>query len=658
MAGRTPDMYTSSFKPLDLDTIMRVPLSKQKAEDELSLAVDEFSLLEQNALEKDKAYVANQIAGFQEEASGLGDQLIERGVDSNLINKVRSLRNKKNQEFSLQGKTGQAGVQFNKHAANVQAINQRKDLTAQQKEFGIRKSLEDYVGVEQGGAYEDYIGTAYQDVMQKGKDIASKMTPQEKAWAIGATYDDNTGFYYKDNYVIKKLTPEHIEKVVYQGLKGDRAITDYTSELGVLGIEENPDTILREAAQNAANTYQKNDSAHDRTLLPQWAQSSLDMNKGTLNNNAETGQPWETSIGTNIIGMHEKNLEVFSEESLSDNFFDEDGNIVDPLEENAPITSSYRGRGGRARGASRRRSAEETKKERVELKNKIVTIRQTYPSLGEGQLMRDPVTGEMRPITDKDVAQLIGAAVKKADQQMSAYMYPENRKNSFYTQKENVIGNGTRIGSFSTSTVMKPGGAPKANDQIWKDYEGFDSQEEFNTAVSSTGTLEAIAPADPNMPGATVIRFTDGEGAPQLLYVTPGNNAKDTFKPVAIHNQLLSSSENYNHRIDPTSGRHEMVVKDFNINSGEFTTSTVRSDVEIPKAEIDQLNFTPTWNQTHNMALMIADYYDEEGVRHPVVKTNYTNEVQLASNKIANHYDKLANQTQTLTKGQKNSNKD
>ena len=204
MAGRTPDISTSSFKPLSLDEIMMVPLAKQAQEDQATLALDELSKLEAQSLDVDKQYVAGQVDAFQNEASFISDQLMNQGVDRNLINKTKALRARKNKEFSIHGKTGQANAAFNQYQANKKSIMARGDLTAQQKKLGLAKAQSDYVGVVEGGQYQDYVGTAYQDVMKKGREIVKQMTPEQKAGALGMTIDEN-GMYRDGKYTYKRL---------------------------------------------------------------------------------------------------------------------------------------------------------------------------------------------------------------------------------------------------------------------------------------------------------------------------------------------------------------------------------------------------------------------------------------------------------------------
>ena len=282
MAGRTSNITTSSFKPLDLEEIMAVPLAKQQQEDQASLAIDDLSSLESNALEADREYVSNQIKALQDEASLYADQLMNQGVDSNLINKIKNLRKRKNKEFSLEGGVGKASAAYNEFKENEKFIMSRKDLSDQQKALGLamaRKNYADSGGAANQAQYENYIGASQVDLEKRGREIASLMTPQEIAGMLEMDYDEETGMYTDGTYSTKTLSANDISRVVYQALKNDQGVKDYLAEVDRLGIGDS-ESMLRNSSRNAGNIFQRKDYSENRKILnPSWSNRSVSGNR-------------------------------------------------------------------------------------------------------------------------------------------------------------------------------------------------------------------------------------------------------------------------------------------------------------------------------------------------------------------------------------------
>ena len=66
MAGITADISTSSFKPLDLNEIMMVPLAKQKMEDEFLAGSGKVNEIEAQTLNKDQDRASQIMNEFKE----------------------------------------------------------------------------------------------------------------------------------------------------------------------------------------------------------------------------------------------------------------------------------------------------------------------------------------------------------------------------------------------------------------------------------------------------------------------------------------------------------------------------------------------------------------------------------------------------------------
>lgn len=128
MAGRTMDVSTSSFKPLDLQEIMMVPLAKQKMEDEFMASSDQMGALEAGTLISDAKRADGILGGFKDQASALSQDVIDRGVSREQFNKLRRLRADTQKEFS----SGfLASAMANKKAASEYINKMTTDKVAQ-----------------------------------------------------------------------------------------------------------------------------------------------------------------------------------------------------------------------------------------------------------------------------------------------------------------------------------------------------------------------------------------------------------------------------------------------------------------------------------------------------------------------------------------------
>ena len=129
MAGRTSDIQTSSFKPLDLNEIMMVPLAKQKMEDEILMGADKFGALTSDVLGADSEAATGTINSFKDRASALSDEVISGGVSRSQFNKLRALRGETNAEMSS-GFVGKAMANKKAAAQYIQALATKKERQA------------------------------------------------------------------------------------------------------------------------------------------------------------------------------------------------------------------------------------------------------------------------------------------------------------------------------------------------------------------------------------------------------------------------------------------------------------------------------------------------------------------------------------------------
>jgi len=113
MSGKAfSNITTAGFKGLSLDEIMAIPLAKQARQDASLAATDELEALESKRLEGDKGVVDAELERFRKEAADISKQLMERGVDRNLSNKLRKLRSDKKRAFGASGVVGQAQANY------------------------------------------------------------------------------------------------------------------------------------------------------------------------------------------------------------------------------------------------------------------------------------------------------------------------------------------------------------------------------------------------------------------------------------------------------------------------------------------------------------------------------------------------------------------
>lgn len=650
MANRFTEVSTSSFKPLSLDEIMAVPLAKQAQHDESMLALDEFAKMEANSLDKDKAYVTGQIQALQKESDGISNQLLEKGVDKDLTNKIRGLRNRKNQEFSLQGKTGQASAAYNQFQANKSAIDARKDLTAAQKEAGLARAKNNYLGVVEGGEYEDYVGTAHVDIMEKGREIASKMTPQEIAQVVGMTYNPATKYYSDGNYITKVLKPEQIAKVVYQGLKSDRLVTDYAQELGDLGIESDPDKMIMDAALNAGNVFQVNNQKEDANFRAS-SGDSLDSSVGPI----DADQPWNSRYLENMQAAFNNNYSLTIPENEVENMFNyftgeiRDMNIATDEVKQADRDEKI------ALFNKMRRAGNMTWKE---YNASMMALDIMNPDQDKNALLAKKIGKTISQLktdnpnlqgkSDKEVYKLYNDAQQRATKSFSQVVKPMNPKSTYKALEADLIGSGDQIGNIMSKTVMLSNGEVMAYNEIFKkdEYDHM-SKKELNEAIRKTGKVIGFAPGLVQMPGASVVQFEDPDGDMHTMYVMPDEKEKAAFASVGKMNDAIINGTNYVHE-QGRNGIHEHIITELSDRSGRYESAVIRSEEEISNEDLRTLE----WKRSSNPEFPGAQESEWNGKL--VIRYDFDDEVQRTTNEVTRFYDKTPNKNQLLSEAQKN----
>lgn len=664
MAGITPDISTSSFKPLSLDEILMVPLAKQEQEDKAQLALDEFAALESQSLGPDKEYVAGQIGAFKQEASSLTDQLLNQGVDRNLVNKVKTLRNKKTNELSLSGKTGQAAAAYNQYKENEKAIMSRKDLTAEQKKLGLQEALTNYQGVASGGQYQDYIGTAHIDILNKAYDIADKMTPQQIADATGITMDKD-GFYRDESYVYKDLPAEHIEKVIKQALESDLDLMAYASEIDRLGIANASEEIAK-AAQSAGNVFQVKDRSRRFDLLPANMQSNkIDPNKGMIN----TENVWDTMNITYTEGVWNETFNLPSQEKTNEWFvngmlpeqspkYDEARELKIAQERELIKKSPISWKDKNLELLSydmNNKTYQQLNKEQAELKASLDELRKNSPVLNSFKPEVKDEAGNVvepsRPWTDKEVYDIYMNGAKNAEKSMSMIIKPQNPSSTFVALGKELIGSGDANGTFATK-YMKIAGYEGGSKEVIAEQLDLEPQE-FNAIVRKTGRVLGFAPGHIEMPGAFAVQIELEDGSTPVIYMQNDGKPKDMLGSISKMNEAIKTGKNYvnTKRRSNVSNDviNEMVITELNPQTKGYEAAVIRSKTEYTKDELDKMQFKRATTESGATAL-VAVNDDGTTIEPKVFKFFYDEEMQRSINQVTSYYDQIADKKTGFSK--------
>ena len=660
MAGITPSITTASFKPLELNEILMVPLALQAKEDQTQLALDELSLLESNSLDVDKGYVSGQIGAFKKEADVLSEELYTSGVGGNFVNKVKGLRKRKNNEFSLEGKTGQAAAAFNQFKVNEANIMKDPRLTADQKVLGLQEAKTNYTGVAEGGQYQDYVGAAHIGIQDKAYDIANKMTPQEIKRVTGVEMDAN-GYYRDNGYVYKDLPSKYIEKVIKQALEGDQDLMAYAQEMERLGISTVEEELTK-AAKNAGNVYQRKDRDYQSKMLPGNMQpTALNPKKGMF----DMTNNWDTMPVTYQDGIWNREFKI--PEGVDDLFTN--GNLI--LDKVPEVIKGAEGKKsilqgnitygnplltvmkGMSEDGVVMNTADRINKKKVELKENLDNLRKNNAVLAgnknavlnEDGSIKEPA----RPWTDREVFDLYKNGAKKAEKSMSLVVRPENPSSTFVAMSENLIGSGTTNGSFA-SKHMKIAGQKSGGKDIIASQMGIDNLDEFNTMIRTTGQVIGFSPGHPEMPGAFAVQVEILEdtgvykkGDTPIIYMQNDGKPKQMLGNVSRMNDAIRKGENFsNKQVRGNGGAvvNEMVITELNPYSKTYEAGVIRSKTLYTKDELDQLTFKRATSPTGASILMA---YNNDGslVTPKVFKLTYDEEMQRGINRVTGHYDSV-----------------
>ncbi len=542
MAGITPDISVSSFKPLSLDEIMMVPLAKQKQEDDTILALDELNAMRSNALAQDQDYVNSQADAFLKESNDISNLILNEGIDRSLVNKVRGLRQRKNKEFSISGRTGQAAAAFDKYEANKQSILKRTDLSDKQKRLGLETALKNYQGVENAGVYEDYIGAKFVNVAQKGIDIALKMKPEERAAAIGLTYNPQTKTYSDGTKSYKKLTPNHIKQVVYGALKRDEGVQNYLSDLERIG-GGNAEQMLQNAAISAGEVGEVN-SIKDQTRVvsnPYGADKVLSGNGA-----ADVDQEWNTM--TIVSGADKYNRTYGITEDMLKKLSFKDGKLHN--KEWVGDTFGRKYYNSISNTGARQKESREYKnwKEKDALTKKL--------SEAVSNLRKDDPQGFMGR-DDEYVLRSYVEGARRAASSAATINKPTNNSNSLYEYyNKTLLGRDGTVGDMTSGSrsLKIMGYSGKSTPSEVAEELGFKNIKEFNSALMNgvneqgKAVVEGIV-NDPDIPMGIVVHMKNAEGISHRIVVSPDSSVQEK------HGQATTMMNNLRNGIGFSTGK-------------------------------------------------------------------------------------------------------
>lgn len=664
MAGRTADISTSSFKPLSLDEIMAVPLAKRASEDKAQLALDEFASLEQNSLDIDKEYVAGQVGAFQGEADALSNQLIDQGVDRNLINKVRQLRGRKNKELSIHGKTGQAAAAFNQQAANKKAITSRGDLGAAQKAAGLAQSESNYTGVLEGGQYEDFVGTAHIDIMEKGRKIYDRMTPEQRAASLGMTVDEN-GVYSNNKYDYTTLTSEHIQKVIYQALKGDTDVMAYANELGDLGLQD-PEKMIQDASISAGNVGQVN-KLKDYSEPLNGGKPLVDPTEGMINRQAQwttSDIPAQDGLWSTVYNLPSpKDAEaMFVNGQIPENTKQYDSEREERLRserDHKRVTTMKSGVSWQERNLImsdydyNHKGYDTLSKEAKDLKATLNTMRENYPVLAGNKpaVMGDNgvVLEAARPWNDQEIYEIYSNGAKASEKSFSKVIKARNPSSTFYALGEKIVGSADRNGEFATKNMKLAGKISGGSDLIAKQLDL--DQSKFNEIVRKTGRVIGFAPGHIDMPGAFAMQIELPDGSTPIVYVENDGKASQDLQTVSWMNEAIQNSEPYKlhqRRNEKGDVVNEHVITELNPTSKSYEAGIIRTQGNYTEEDINSMKFMRIPGRAASIAV--------DDIGHPiiprVVKSNYNEEMQRSIKVVTDSYDSAAHQKTSINESE------
>lgn len=618
MGSIVPTISTASFKPLSLDEIMMVPLAKQAADDQLVMDMDVLSAMKTNALDADKTYVNAQSDALDSELAAIRDNLVSGGVDRGMINKFKALRTRKNKEFSVNGRTGQANAAYNQMQLNKKNIQNRSDLDAETKRLGLLEAEQAYTdsgGVLSDAQYTDFAGQGTVDYMGDARKIGSQMNPQQIAEPLGLQYDSEAGAYKDVNNKTVILTRQQIQRVTYDSLKNDVNTMAYLDEQERLGRIPSAEDALKQAAISAGDIYQTNNYSKTQSY-PSWANQP-----STRVATTPSGQHWDSNKSVN--SHFNFNVEYGIDEETMENVSWVGESIVQNAEE--PVLKplvvdgvTVLDEAGEPVIPHLNHITYQREKKRYDAKFEdtydasiaIAQMREDWPLL-KGN---DPETGA--PYTDRKIYDITVASKQKMSLSASQIFTPDNINNSYFEKNKTLLKNssGDGYGAFQDKHISI-NGAEGTVDSVAEQL-GIDSKVLHDAIMN--GNLMGMSPGHPKMPGANVVSFSledknyfsSNTMSTFDVYISPSHKTNQAFSYVSEMNQAMASGDRFTKAKRTNKGQYSHISTDLNPATNVMDQYRIIGPKALTKEEYLDLKWVPNYEGSEDMiAYKGADRY-------------------------------------------------
>lgn len=235
----------ATFNPMSMQELMVVPQYRQQQHD-YAEALAEAQKTEGTVLSPDKEKFAQGANEINKGITSLVDDLTEKGLQSNTLSNVRSLK-KKREDF-LDPTTGFGGRALANYALYQEGVKDIEEMrkTGNYLERDLTNSmmlsLSRYKGVDEGDTFNMYNPSRYVDMGKKTLEILDKVPIQEIETALGLQeigFDPTTGnkIYQHGSTVIKERSKEHQMLVAQQFLNNDPEVQAYLNDQATFAQE-------------------------------------------------------------------------------------------------------------------------------------------------------------------------------------------------------------------------------------------------------------------------------------------------------------------------------------------------------------------------------------------------------------------------------------
>lgn len=128
--NRYSQISTSTYKPLELQEIMMIPMARQAQHDAAQASADEYAALTANRLSQDAPVVDARLNELRGKADEISSSLLEKGVDRNTMASLHKLKREKELEYGQQGLIGNAQANYTAATKFVNELAEKKERQA------------------------------------------------------------------------------------------------------------------------------------------------------------------------------------------------------------------------------------------------------------------------------------------------------------------------------------------------------------------------------------------------------------------------------------------------------------------------------------------------------------------------------------------------